>query len=108
MSVERLRLADEAMRMEEYSKAHSMYEDIVNLYRHEFNRHQISIIIASMAKCSNHLQYYERAIQEATLALNEDATCVIALKQRATSFFKLKNYERAQIDIQDSIALARK
>ncbi|CAF3960623.1 unnamed protein product [Rotaria sp. Silwood1] len=108
MSVERLRLADEAMRMEEYSKAHSMYEDTVKSYRHELNRHQISTIFASMAKCSNHLQYYERAIQEATLALDEDSTCVIALKQRATSFLKLQNYERAQIDIQDSVALARK
>ncbi|CAF5045196.1 unnamed protein product, partial [Rotaria sp. Silwood1] len=48
------------------------------------------------------------AIQEATLALDEDSTCVIALKQRATSFLKLQNYERAQIDIQDSVALARK
>ncbi|CAF3497916.1 unnamed protein product [Rotaria socialis] len=97
--------ADKALRNEDYNRAHKLYGDILTIYEDNINSHLKSVILASMAKCSNKLHYYDRAIMEATSALDKDSTCVIALKQRSESHYKLNHYEQAKIDINDALAL---
>ncbi|CAF4499054.1 unnamed protein product [Rotaria sp. Silwood2] len=92
---------------EDYNRAHTLYGNILIIYEDDIDSHLKSVILASMAKCSNKLHYYDRAIMEATSALDKDSTCVIALKQRAESHYKLNHYEQAKIDINDAFALAR-
>ncbi|CAM4798818.1 unnamed protein product [Rotaria magnacalcarata] len=99
--------ADKALRNEDYNRAHTLYGNILTVYEDDdINSYLKSVILASMAKCSNKLRYYDRAIMEATSALDKDSTCVIALKQRAESHYKLNHYEQAKIDINDALALA--
>ena len=68
-------------------------------------------------KCSFHLKMFAEcdklessilgAMNEASAALEENATSVNALKQRALSHSRIGNFAQARIDITDALTLAR-
>ena len=47
------------------------------------------------------------AIDEASLALNQDSTCIAALKQKAMSYYTVNEFELARRDIDDALSVAR-
>ncbi|CAF1054431.1 unnamed protein product [Rotaria sp. Silwood1] len=55
-----LREADEALREENFSQAHALYEHILAAYAHELNNDSRSSIMAAMAKCSNQMNNFDR------------------------------------------------